>query len=111
MTRTAAYRTIGGKQEGGKVMAAGARSSRLEVRIAPDDKEIIDRAAALTGSNTTDFVRGAALAAAMEAIRTHETVRLTSEGSRAFVEALINPPAPNEHLRALRREFGPVVGE
>lgn len=91
-------------------MAVAARSSRLEVRIAPDDKEIIDRAAALAGSSTTDFVRSTMLAAAKEAIRTHEVIRLTAEGSRAFVEALIDPPKPNERLRALNQEFGSVVG-
>jgi uncharacterized protein (DUF1778 family) len=91
-------------------MAHVARSSRLDLRVAPDEKDIIERAATLTGSNTTDFVRSTVLAAAREAIRTHEVIKLTAEGSRIFVEALINPPQPNEHLRALAREFGEVVG-
>ncbi len=50
------------------------------------------------------------LAAAREAIRTHEAIELTAEGSRVFVEALIDPPEPNEHLRALARESGAVPG-
>ncbi len=87
-----------------------ARDSRLDLRIAAEDKAIIDRAAALTGSNTTDFVRSTTLAAAREAIRMHEVIRLTAEGSRVFVEALINPPEPNEHLQALAEEFGTTVG-
>jgi uncharacterized protein (DUF1778 family) len=91
-------------------MAQVARSSRLDLRVAPDEKDIIERAATLTGSNTTDFVRSTVLAAAREAIRTHEVIKLTAEGSRIFVEALINPPQPNEHLRALAREFGEVLG-
>jgi uncharacterized protein (DUF1778 family) len=91
-------------------MARIRRSGRLDLRVAPDEKELIDRAAALTGSNTTDFVRSTTLAAAQEAIRTHEVTRLTSEGSRVFVEVLINPPEPNEHLRALAEEFGESVG-
>ncbi len=78
--------------------------------MAPEEKELIDRAAALTGSNTTDFVRSTTLAAAREAIRAHEVIALTAEGSRVFVEALINPPEPNEHLRALAKEFGDSVG-
>ena len=85
-------------------MAGTMRSGRLDLRLAPDEKAIIDRAAALTGSNTTDFVRSTMLAAAREAIRTHEAIELTAEGSRIFVEALIDPPEPNEHLRALARE-------
>jgi uncharacterized protein (DUF1778 family) len=88
-----------------ETMTATARSSRLDLRVAPGEKEIIDRAAALTGSNTADFVRGTTLAAARQAIRAHEAIALSAEGSRVFVEALINPPEPNEHLQALAREF------
>lgn len=87
-----------------------ARRTRLDLCIASEDKAIIDREAALTGSNTTDFVRSTILAAAREAIRTHEVIRLAADGSRVLVEALINPPDPNEHLRALAEEFGATVG-
>ena len=87
-------------------MASKARDSRLELRLASDEKAIIERAAALSGSNTTDFVRSTMLTAAREAVRMHEGIKLTEEGSRVFVEALIDPPEPNEHLRALARESG-----
>jgi uncharacterized protein (DUF1778 family) len=96
-------------EEVAEAMASTARSSRLELRVAPDEKALIDRAAALTGSNTTDFVRSTMLSAAKEAVRTHEVIALTAEGSRIFVEALIDPPEPNEHLRALARESGEVL--
>ena len=91
-------------------MTATARSRRLDLRVAPDEKELIDRAAALTGSNTTDFIRSTTLAAARDAIRMHEVIKLTAEGSRVFVEALVNPPEPNEHLRALVLEFRDSIG-
>jgi uncharacterized protein (DUF1778 family) len=90
-------------------MASTARDSRLEVRLTSEEKAIIERAAALIGSNTTDFVRSTMLTAAREAVRTHEVIKLTEEGSRAFVEALIDPPEPNEHLRALARDSGVVL--
>jgi len=90
-------------------MASTARDSRLELRLASDEKAIIERAAALSGSNTTDFVRSTMLTAAKEAVRMHEVIELTEEGSRVFVEALIDPPEPNEHLRALARESGVVL--
>ncbi len=89
-------------------MASTARSSRLELRVAPDEKEIIDRAATLSGSSTTDFVRSTMLAASREAVRAHEVIEVTAEGSRAFVEALMDPPEPNENLRALARESGAI---
>jgi uncharacterized protein (DUF1778 family) len=89
-------------------MASTARSRRLELRLAPDEKEIIDRAAALSGSNTTDFVRSTMLATSREAIRAHEVIGLTAEGSRIFVEALMDPPEPNEHLRDLAKRSGTI---
>lgn len=87
-------------------MAEKMRDGRLDLRIALDEKDLIDRAAALAGSNTTDYIRSTVLAAARDMIRSHEVIRLTIEGSRAFVEALTHPPEPNEHLRSLVREFG-----
>jgi uncharacterized protein (DUF1778 family) len=78
------------------------------LRLAPDEKEIIDRAAALSGSNTTDFVRSTMLATSREAIRAHELIGLTAEGSRIFVEALMDPPEPNEHLRDLAKGSGAI---
>lgn len=91
-------------------MTSTARSARLELRVAPHEKKIIDRAASLAGSNTTDFVRSTMLNVAREEIRRQEVIELTMEGSRVFVEALIDPPEPNEHLRALAKESG-VVSE
>jgi len=50
-------------------------------------------------------------AATRKSIQAHAVARLSAEGSRKFVEALKNPPAPNEKLRDLVREFGDEVGQ
>lgn len=42
-------------------MAQPVRSGRLDLCVAPDEKELIDRAAALTGSNATGFIRSTLL--------------------------------------------------
>ena len=65
-------------------MANAARNSRLEFRVAPDEKAIIERAAALTGSNTTDFVRSTRLAATKE----REPTRQEMEQRIAAVQVL-----------------------
>lgn len=94
-------------------MATGLkrRHERLDVRIADDEKSAIDQAAALEGSNTSDFVRRSALRAAHEAIQSHTVAQLSLADTRRFVAALKNPPAPNEKLRALARDFGNEVGK
>ena len=53
-----------------------------------------------SGASITDFVVLAAQQAAVETIRDFESLTLSSEASRAFVDALLNPPAPNAALRA-----------
>jgi uncharacterized protein (DUF1778 family) len=85
-------------------LAEAIRDSRLELRVARSKKEVIERAAALSGSSTTDFVRSTMLVASELVVRAYETLALTSEGAAAIVEAITNPPEPNENLRALARE-------
>ncbi len=77
---------------------------RLDLRVSSTEKETIARAAALSGRTVSEFIRGTMLAAAKKEIREHEVIRLTNEGSRAFVVALMEPPDPNENLRRLARE-------
>ncbi|MBI2761725.1 MAG: DUF1778 domain-containing protein [Chloroflexi bacterium] len=82
---------------------AAARRERLEARITPEQKALLQQAAGLQGRSVTDFVISSAQAAAEETIRAHQIV-LTAKDSALFVEALLNPPEPNEHLiNALRR--------
>ena len=72
---------------------------RLEARATSQQKQIIERAANLRGTSTTDFVLMAAQQAAMETIRDFESLKLRGEASKVFVDALLNPPAPNAALR------------
>lgn len=92
-------------------MTDTVRDSRLELRLSRHEKEAVERAATLSGSSTTDFVRSTMLAASEKAVRAHETLALTSEGATAFVEAITNPPEPNENLRALAREAREIPGQ
>lgn len=92
-------------------MADTVRNSRLELRVAKSEKEAIERAAALSGSSVTDFVRSTMLVASERAVRAHETLALTSEGATAFVEAITNPPEPNENLRVLVRDAKKIPGQ
>jgi uncharacterized protein (DUF1778 family) len=101
------------QMKGGATVATALkrRQERLDVRIAEDEKTAIDQAAALEGSNTSDFVRRSALKAAHETIQSHTVARLSLEDTRRFVAALKNPPSPNEKLRSLARDFGSEVGK
>jgi uncharacterized protein (DUF1778 family) len=92
-------------------MTDTVRNSRLDLRVTKSEKEAIERAAALSGSSTTDFVRSTMLVAAERAVRAHQVLELTSEGAAAFVDAITNPPEPNDNLRALAREAQEIPGQ
>lgn len=85
---------------------------RLEARLSPEQKMLLERAAALEGRSLTDFVVDSAQAAALETIQRYEVIALTARDSRMFAEALMHPPAPNERLRsAARRHRELIAGE
>lgn len=74
------------------------RSQRLEARVTPEQKQLFERAAALHGRSISEFVVSSAEDAAMRTIHEHDVLHLSVRDSRAFVESLLNPSGPNEHL-------------
>ncbi len=84
---------------------------RLAARINPEQKELLQRAADLQGRSLSDFVIESAQRAAEEVIREHEVITLSARDSRAFAEALLNPPPPNERLRAAFARYQQEVEE
>lgn len=81
----------------------GNKSERLEARITPAQKEILQRAAEIEGRSLTDFLVSSAQAAARRIIHEHETLQLTEKDRERFVAALLNPPSPNARLRKAAR--------
>jgi uncharacterized protein (DUF1778 family) len=84
---------------------ARQRDQRLEARVSPDQKELIERAACIQGRTVTDFVISALQDAARKAIEESTVWRLSQEQQKAFVESLMNPPTPNPNLRAARQRY------
>jgi uncharacterized protein (DUF1778 family) len=81
------------------------RDERLDARVTREEKEMIETAARLRGTSASDFVRMATRDAALNTIREHEVLTLNEEAKRVFVEALLNPPRPNEKAIAAARRL------
>lgn len=79
--------------------SAPPKRDTLNLRIKPEERNLIDRAAKLRGKNRTDFVLEAARAAAEDALLDQTIIRATPEAYAAFLERLDAPPQPNERLR------------
>lgn len=81
------------------------KAERLEARVTPKQKRILERAAELTGSTLTSFVVVSAQQAAAEVIRDFEELRLRGKAREVFVNALLNPPPPNAAAKAAARRY------
>ncbi len=86
------------------------RGERLETRVTADQKNLIERAAALQGRTVTDFVLTSVQDAARRAIEEHQRIDLSLRDSHAFVEALIKPRPVNDRLRDTVRRYRRATG-
>jgi uncharacterized protein (DUF1778 family) len=75
------------------------RREALNLRIRPEERGLIDRAARLTGKTRTDFVLDAARHAAEDALLDRTLLAVSPEAHAQFLARLDEPPKPNDRLR------------
>ena len=78
---------------------APQKREALNLRIKPEERNLIDRAAKMRGKTRTDFVLDAARAAAEEALLDQAIIATSPQAYAAFLARLDMPPQPNERLR------------
>jgi uncharacterized protein (DUF1778 family) len=71
----------------------------LNLRIKPELRGLIDRAAALSDKNRTDFVLDAARRAAEDALLDRTVFAVNPKAYSDFLARLDAPPRPNARLR------------
>lgn len=76
-----------------------SRRDTLNLRIKPELRGLIDRAAGLTGKNRTDFVLNAARQAAEDALLDRTVFAVSPKAYAEFLARLDAPPRPNARLR------------
>lgn len=77
----------------------GTTREPLNIRIKPDLRRLIDRAAGLAGKNRTDFVLDAARHAAEDTLLDRTAFSVSPKTHAEFLARLDMPPQPNERLR------------
>lgn len=75
------------------------RRDTLNLRIPSTERNLIDRAAASTGTTRTDFILSAARRAAEEALLDRAVLSVSPEAYAEFLARLDAPPQTNERLR------------
>jgi len=76
----------------GSTRTSEPRRERLGLRVTPEQKRILERAAAARGETVSSLVVGSALREAEQTLHEQEILTLAGEASRTFVESLLNPP-------------------
>ena len=83
--------------------------ARLEARITPETKALLQKAADLEGRTLTDFVISSVQAEALRVIERHQTLKLSMSDAESFVDAILNPPQPNDALKASALRYKQVI--
>jgi uncharacterized protein (DUF1778 family) len=83
-----------------------ALAERLEARVTAEEKELLQEAAAAKGLTLTAFITSSAREAAIKVLREQQVIELGRKDQRAFAQAMLDPDAPNEHLRTLAKRHG-----
>lgn len=84
---------------------ATLKEARLQIRVGPEDKALLERAAAAAHLNVSAFVVQAAASRAEEILAERASIRLSPQAAVAFGQALERPGEVNDRLaRALRRK-------
>jgi uncharacterized protein (DUF1778 family) len=86
------------------------KEQRLEARVTPEQKRLIERAATLRGTTVTEFVVRSAQEAATNTIKDFEVLHLRDEARNVFVNAVLNPPAPSDAARAAAERYKKQMG-
>lgn len=80
-------------------------SARLDFRVAPEHKALIERAASAQGQTVSSFAIATLLKAAEQAIASQTTRTLSARDARTFLNMLDAPAAPNAPLKAAARRY------
>ena len=88
-------------------MSQSRKRLSLNLRIRPEERGLIDRAAKALGKNRTDFMLDAARRAAQEALLDRTIFTVSPKVYAEFLARLDVPPQPNERLRRTMRTSAP----
>jgi uncharacterized protein (DUF1778 family) len=82
------------------------KKDRIELRVAPSAKQLIQRAMAVSGLTAGDL----AYEGARRVLDEHERMVLSGADRDAFLDAVQNPPAPTDRLIAALRRHRELLG-
>ncbi|MEW6753356.1 MAG: DUF1778 domain-containing protein [Candidatus Latescibacterota bacterium] len=83
------------------------KTQRLEMRLSPEQKVLLERAVALNGQVLASFVRSQLMQRAQQIVDEHTRTILSARDFDRFLEVLDGAPEPAPALRAAFRRHQP----
>jgi len=80
-------------------------STRLDFRVKPDQKSLIERAASVEGRTVTDFAVTALVRAAHDVLERSSLTSLSAQDAKAFLRMLDSDASPNAALKAAAKRY------
>jgi len=78
---------------------------RLDIRLRPEQKAVLEKAAHIKGLTLTDFILQHAVESARQAIRDYETWALERPDAELFAAALADASSPGPQLTAAAKRY------
>lgn len=88
-----------------------AVKERVDFRLDPEHKALIERAAAYRGETMTGYAVSTLVREAQRVVREHEVVTLSDRDRDRFLELLDNPPEPTDALRRAAQRHATLIAE
>jgi uncharacterized protein (DUF1778 family) len=81
------------------------RSARIELRLTPEQKRLIERASMLQGKTVSSYMADSAVSMAREELEQEHRIELSAEDSLRVAQALLNPRGPSKELIQAARDY------
>ena len=75
------------------------REARIDMRLNPDDKALLEAAARLHGLNVSAYILSHSIPAARSEVGAAGTIGLSNRDRDLFLEKISSPPKPNKDLK------------
>lgn len=85
--------------------ATSPRDDRIDLRISPEIKALLSRAASYSGMSLSSFLVSIAADRAKEVVAEHESLTLSPRDWEAFLAALDDADRPRPRLAAAARRY------
>ncbi|MFN2501931.1 MAG: DUF1778 domain-containing protein [Pyrinomonadaceae bacterium] len=90
-------------------MSTTKEAARLNVRLRPEIKKRIERAAVISGKTVSEFAVGALADLADQVLEHHQVTQLSDRDRDIFLKILDRPSKPNSRLKRAARTYKRLI--